>query len=271
MFQEIAPHTFSNAYLPTEPKAGDIVLSFAGNDVLLKDETTFFHVLDLPDTDDLVYLFRVDHTACFLTRKEMPNAYHTPVSSTRGASDVVYAFIIPVGWQLYRWYASHIYCGKCAHPLAHSENERALVCPECGTIIYPTISPAVIVGVLNEKNELLLTKYAHGNRDFYALVAGFQEIGETIEETVHREVYEETGLHVSSLHFYKSQPWPFSSSSLMGFFCKADSHEQIQLLDGELKEAVWVDRSHDLRHTENYSLTAEMMQFYRNGGTDSIF
>ena len=89
-------------------------------------------------------------------------------------------------------------------------------CPACGQMEYPKICPCVIVGVMHE-GKILVSWYKNGFRDHYALIAGFAEIGETIEETVAREVYEETHLHVKNLRYYKSQPWPYSESLLFGF------------------------------------------------------
>lgn len=94
--------------------------------------------------------------------------------------------------------------------------ERMMRCPACGQMEYPKICPCVIVGVMHE-GKILVSWYKNGFRDHYALIAGFAEIGETIEETVAREVYEETHLHVKNLRYYKSQPWPYSESLLFGF------------------------------------------------------
>ena len=82
-------------------------------------------------------------------------------------------------------------------------NRRELACSACGNVVYPRINPAVIVGVRHE-DRLLLTRYARGYRR-PALVAGFAEVGESLEETVRREVMEEVGLHIGRLHYYKSQ------------------------------------------------------------------
>ena len=68
--------------------------------------------------------------------------------------------------------------------------------------------------------------------DRYALIAGFAEIGETIEETVQREVMEETGVKVKNIRYYKSQPWPFSDSLLFGFFCELDGSDEISMDPG---------------------------------------
>lgn len=137
-------------------------------------------------------------------------------------------------------------------------------CPKCGATIYPRISPAVIVGV-TDGDKLLLTKYSDRPVRGYGLIAGFNEIGETIEETVHREVREEVGLRVKNLRFYKSQPWSFSGCLLMGFFCDLDGEEKITLQEDELAEGTWFSRE-DLHHVnENVSLTNEMICLFQEG------
>ena len=114
-------------------------------------------------------------------------------------------------------------------------------------------------------DKILVTKYRTGFEHF-ALVAGFTEIGETIEETVHREVMEEVGLKVKNLRFYKSQPWSFSDTVLMGFFCDLDGElEDIRLVINELKEARFLTRDELPERKCEASMTAEMMQLFKEG------
>ena len=103
-------------------------------------------------------------------------------------------------------------CGCCGKPMIHSQKERMMECPSCGNHEYPVLCPAVIVGITNG-DKIILSKYEGRSFKRYALIAGFAEIGETIEETVHREVMEEVGLKVKNLRYYKSQPWSFSGYS----------------------------------------------------------
>jgi NAD+ diphosphatase len=98
------------------------------------------------------------------------------------------------------------------------------------------------------------------------LVAGFAEIGETIEETVRREVFEETGLRVKDLRFYKSQPWPLSDSLLMGFWCRLDGPDTITMDVSELAVAEWVRRSEIPERDGRVSLTGEMINYFKEHG-----
>jgi NAD+ diphosphatase len=121
----------------------------------------------------------------------------------------------------------------------------------------------VIVGV-TDGDRLLMTKYAGRIYKRYALVAGFAEVGETIEETVSREVLEEVGVRVKNIRYYKSQPWPFSDSLLMGFYCDLDGSDEIVLDETELSEAEWVHRKDIDVEADGISLTNEMIVHFKN-------
>lgn len=178
------------------------------------------------------------------------------------------AFAGVTGYQLASWYESRRFCPRCAHAMVHDERERMMRCPECKLQEYPKISPAVIVAVTSGE-KLLLTRYAGRSYKKYALVAGFAEIGETIEETVAREVMEETGLRVKNLRYYKSQPWSFTGTLLMGFFAELDGPDEIKLDEHELAEAVWCPRE-EVPEDDGVSLTREMMRVFREGAIPPV-
>ena len=140
--------------------------------------------------------------------------------------------------------------------------ERALRC-ECGNVLYPRVVPAVIVGITNG-DKILVTKYRTGFAHF-ALVAGFTEIGETLEETVAREAMEETGLKVKNIRYYKSQPWGIVDDILVGFYCDVDGDDTIKMDEGELKVAEWRSREDIELQPDEYSLTNEMMKMFKDG------
>ncbi|MBQ4416594.1 MAG: NUDIX domain-containing protein, partial [Butyrivibrio sp.] len=97
------------------------------------------------------------------------------------------------------------------------------------------------------------------------LVAGFNEIGETLEETVSREVMEEVGLRVKNIRYYKSQPWAVAGDILAGYFCDVDGDPSIRIDEQELKEAAWVRREDVDGQPDDFSLTNEMMTVFREG------
>ena len=172
-------------------------------------------------------------------------------------------FAVFTAYHLWKWYSANRFCGACGKTTEHSRSERALICPECGNTIYPRINPAVIIGVTNG-NRLLITRYRRGYAH-NALIAGFTEIGETVEETVSREVMEEAGLRVKNIRYYKSQPWGVASDLLMGFFCEVDGDTDIHMDDNELKYAAWLRPEEIELQPNNYSLTNEMMNLFKDG------
>ena len=157
------------------------------------------------------------------------------------------------------WYKSNKFCGVCGGSMHVDDKERALRCDKCNNIVYPRINPAVIVGVTNG-DSILITKYREGYKH-NALIAGFTEIGETLEETVKREVMEEAGIEVTNIRYYKSQPWGMASDILVGFFC--DGEGEIKMDENELKYASWVKREDIVLQPNNLSLTNEMMQMFK--------
>ena len=139
------------------------------------------------------YLFSLDTTAFFMTDDPvMPpqNMQYVPIDTIRNAAmePQEFVFALMTSKHLHDWYRDNRFCGRCGSSTRHSNRERALVCDACKNRIYPRIMPAVIVGVIHE-DAILLTRYRTGY-SHNALIAGFTEIGETVEETVAREVME---------------------------------------------------------------------------------
>lgn len=267
MLQDIQPYQFDNHFQPHEALPEDLVLFFCDGKIFVREDNplTFPSVRDCPNWNSSnPYLFSISGHSFFLSlltcEEEVPlSGSFLSLGQLRMAQPAWLAFAALVGFHLGQWYLDNRFCGKCGSEMEYGTKERVLCCPHCGQLVYPRINPAVIVGV-RDGERLLLTKYASANAyKHYALVAGFTEIGETIEDTVAREVFEETGLHVTNITFYKSQPWPLSSSLLMGFFCDLDGSDQIVLQEDELSVAQWFFRDEVPLRDDNISLTGEMM------------
>jgi NAD+ diphosphatase len=145
-----------------------------------------------------------------------------------------------------------------------SRKERAMVCPSCGQTEYPKISPAIIVAIKN-KDKLLMSRYARGAYRRYALIAGFVEIGETFEDCVRREVMEEVGLKVKNIRYYRSQPWAFSDTEMIGFTADLDGDDTIRLEEDELAEAGWFTREEIPDYSPYISVGHAMMRAFKNG------
>ena len=274
MIHDIEPRIFSNKYDPKKPGLYDLFLAYDSDSVLVKEDK---EKLWYPSFDDFMsfdpslmerakYLFSIDDINYFLVVDKGldENSGWVYANTGRFRTEPKYwrSFAGAIGWQLNRWYDNHRFCSKCGSNLEPSDRERMLHCNNCGFSVYPTISPCVIVAVYNG-SKLLLTKYAGRAYTRYALIAGFAEIGESLEQTVHREVMEEVGLKVKNLSFYKSQPWPFTDTLLAGFYAELDGDDTIVLDENELETAVWMDREDIPSNELRISLTGEMMDNFR--------
>jgi NAD+ diphosphatase len=274
MLQEIAPYIFNNQYRPQSPTAESYGLCYAKKTILVrKNENEVFDLptfqeLEVGNTDiyeNFTYLFSMDNQTFFLPGEiKLPKGFDwEPITETMKAKPQHLAFAAVTGYQLFNWYESRKYCGRCGASLFKEKKTRSLSCPVCGQIEYPKIAPAVLVGVING-NRLLLAEYP--NYDKYALLAGFAEIGETLEETVKREVMEEVGLKVKNIRYYKSQPSSLSDNLMVGFFCEVDETDKINFDAEELSNAVWFEKG-DIPLGDDYvdgSLTYEMMNQFKN-------
>jgi NAD+ diphosphatase len=142
--------------------------------------------------------------------------------------------------QIVEWDRTHQYCGHCATPTTQLPNERAKRCPKCGLVNYPRLSPAMIV-LVSRGDELLLARAPRFPTGMYGLIAGFVEPGESLEETVVREVREEVGIEVKDIRYFGSQPWPFPNSLMIGFTATYASGD-IAIAPQELADAAWFSK-----------------------------
>lgn len=138
------------------------------------------------------------------------------------------------------WLASMRYCSRCASPLADHPAEIARICPECGTLVYPRISPAIIV-LVHRGSRVLLARHVNRNTDVFTCIAGYVEHGESLEEAVAREVFEETALRVENVRYAGSQSWPFPDQYMIAFHAEWESGE-IEVNPAEISQAIWFDR-----------------------------
>ena len=121
------------------------------------------------------------------------------------------------GKPILEWLALRKYCSACGTPLVDHEQEEARSCPNCGTLFFPKISPAVIVMIKREDGKILLAYNRKFRHKCYSLIAGFVEAGESAEDAVRREVKEEVGLEIKNIRYKYSQSWPFPDSLMLGF------------------------------------------------------
>ncbi len=278
MIQDIYPHKLYNQYdLNALPNDSDYVLNIFDGKILVyldafNEKKLMFPKVECFTKDkEYRYLFSVDDKKFFLLLGELSEdgipkglgyvADRNIRTEGMGPDENVFAAI--TGKHLADWYRDSKFCGRCGTKMIHSDKERAMECKACGNRVYPRIMPAVIVGVKNG-DRLLITRYRTGFAH-NALIAGFTEIGETVEETVQREVMEEAGIRVKNITYYKSQPWGSANDILLGYYCEVDGDDKITMDSEELKYAQWVKREEIVLQPGSFSLTNEMMKMFKEG------
>jgi len=276
MIQDIIPHQFANEYKPQAPDANSYILSYQGKTILMsrtsQGEIKFPTFGELEASNEQIYesytyLFSVDNDRYYLLDdlNYQDSSYQMEnIESLRADLPLHLAFAGVTGGQLYRWYRDHQFCGRCGKVMHRDDKERMLYCEECKNMVYPRIMPAVIVGVI-DGNRLLMSKYANRAYSKYALLAGFVEIGEALDKTIRREIMEEVGLKIKNIRYYKSQPWGFSDTLLMGFFVDLDGDDKVTLDKDELALAKWFEREEIPVKEHNLSLTNEMIMQFKRG------
>ncbi|KAA1423068.1 NAD(+) diphosphatase [Mumia zhuanghuii] len=207
---------------------------------------------DVPDGDRL-YLGTVDgteHAAVLVDRVPDPAralrvAAHDLV--TTQARLAVHAVGVA------QWHRTHPRCSRCGNPTAVAEGGHVRRCPECGAVHFPRTDPAVIMLITDDEDRALLGRRPDWPEDRFSTLAGFVEPGESLEDAVRRETWEETAIEVGEVSYAASQPWPFPSSLMLGFFGKARTTDVV--VDGtETADARWFSREDVRRMTASGEL-----------------
>lgn len=139
--------------------------------------------------------------------------------------------------QVAEWARSHRFCGVCATPMHQSNKELCFHCSTCGFSAYPRISPAMMI-LIKKGKSILLAKHTHYATQRYSALAGFVEAGESLEETIHREVQEEVGLQVDKIRYFGSQSWPFPHSLMVAYTAEYKAGELSRQKD-EIEDVRW--------------------------------
>lgn len=277
MIQDIQPHRYSHEYRHDAPREEDFVLVFKGREVLAhlsaSNEISYPQVKDIASdtSEDLIRLFTVDNQTYYLWYATEPPAAcgrftWVSVAAFRDADPMWECFAGITGLHLWGWYNSNRYCGRCGHVMRPFEPERAMECPSCGFLSFPRISPAVIIGLTDGADRIVMSRYAGRDYKDVALLAGFIEIGETPEDAVRREVMEEVGLEVKNIRYAGSQPWGMDGDLLLGYYADVAGAAEIRSIDtDELAVARWVDRGEISPVPNTRTLTFDMIERFRCG------
>ncbi|MBN1143297.1 MAG: NAD(+) diphosphatase [Bacteroidales bacterium] len=273
MIQDINPHVFKNSFIQADSCDEDFVFQFRGGDLLLKQQgeeyTIPFRKEAVQKCEQGIFLFSLDNTNCFLVQDfvvpDDSGYVYRGVNLFRVLQPREVAWASIVAHQLLNWYELNRFCGKCGAGMKLKQDERALYCETCGNTIYPKISPAIIVAVVC-KNKILLAKGINFRGGFYSLVAGYADVGESLEAAVVREVKEETGLDVWNIRYYKSSPWPVSGTLMIGFVAEADDRQPIVIDPKEISDAGWFSRDNLPTYPPaDISIAGEMIELFRMG------
>ncbi len=166
--------------------------------------------------------------------------------------------------QLVRWSRHHSYCGKCGQKTTDKKDERAKLCAACGLVNYPRVSPAIIVAVI-KADKILLARSGRFPGGFFSVLAGFVEPGETLEECVKREVFEETGIEVKSIRYFGSQPWPFPDSLMVAFTAEYAAGD-IRIDGREIVEAAWYSKGNLPDIPPGVSIARQLIDWFADTG-----
>lgn len=159
--------------------------------------------------------------------------------------------------EILNWNRNHRFCGRCGAETENKKDEMAKICPKCGNIMYPVICPAIIVAII-KGDKILLAHNSNFKDNRYSLIAGFVEAGENLKSAVKREVFEEVGIKIKNIRYYKSSPWPFPNSLMIGFFAEYDSGE-IKVDGSEIVDAGWFTKDTLPNLPKKYSLARKII------------
>jgi NAD+ diphosphatase len=242
--------TFLSAVEPPADSEGPAFwFAFRGRDVLVLEDDSALAVPRVLDLADLGlepvrrhYLGSLGGVHCFSAELDAeldPPAgasFRSLRSLYGGLADELYA-IAGRAAQIVEWDRTHQFCGRCGSPTEAVAGERARRCPACSLLSFPRLSPAIIV--LIERGKEFLLGRSHGwAPGTYSALAGFVEPGESLEDTVRREIHEEVGLQIRDIRYFGSQPWPYPHSLMIGFRAHHAAGE-VQVDERELEDARW--------------------------------
>ncbi len=275
MIQDIFPHQFSNDFLANRSvQDDDIIINFKDNSFLLKEngeEFEFPRKKDVPEINDKTestFLFVLNHKPCYLIWDDLnislPGFIYKEMDFFRYTTQQEIAWASIVSFQLKNWYSENKYCGKCGSKTKQKTDERALICTNCNSVIYPKISPAVIAAIVCG-DKILLARGATWPNDWYSCIAGYVDVGESLEDALKREAKEEVGIDIKNIRYYKSQPWPLSGSMMIGFIAEADDTQPIILEEKEIADAKWFNKSELPGHPSKISIAGEMIDKFVKG------
>ena len=200
-------------------------------------------IFSIPDLNNTAQIFAVS----ILPGTELPMDWKVmPVRQTFAAANPQTVSRILRACHIAQWRQDSCFCGRCGAKNDDIQNEAQRHCPKCGKNEFPRICPAIIVIITDNKDRILLAHNKRFKTGVYSHISGFNEAGETLEETVRREIREEVNIEVCDVEYIKSQAWPFPNSLMLGFKAHYSCGELNP--DGdEIEDAKWFTKD-DLKN-----------------------
>lgn len=236
------------------------------------DETVVPKARDLEEIGlkpvDPIYLGRLNQTHCYSV--ELPATASWPESANfvdlrrlHGIMNPYFLKAAVTAIQVLGWDQTFQYCGRCGTRTENKANERAKICPSCGLINFPRLSPAIMAAV-TKGDQILLANGRGFPESFFSVLAGFVEPGETLEECIAREVREEVGIEIQNIHYFGSQPWPFPNSLMIAFTAEYKSGD-INIDGKEINSADWFSAENlPFRPDSRISISGRLIDWFEN-------
>ena len=241
---------FTSSFSTKEiPKENDLIVSINESKKILfnKKEGSFVHNnLNNQLKDEVFKIFKFENNSVFLSGTLTNITKDQAYLSKRELYPYLNEeslMIISRAFQLFDWIYKQNYCSRTGNKLSQVRDDLSKFCDSCPREYYPKMSPCILV-VLTHENEILLVRHNNEIRTLYTAIAGFADLGESLEECVEREVFEEVGLKIKNINYVGSQSWPFPNQLMMAFQAEAISKD-VQIDEKEILEASWF-RPNDL-------------------------
>lgn len=265
LFADHCPQFKVSHYPFLAPKKDDFLFCYKDNEIGLLSENRVPLISDLIQDLSKVKLFcfgSIDNHNCFLWNDNVAESKLNFAVVKWICSSLSQKFqqAVVLGNYIDHWRKINSYCGKCGSAMQDGLKERARVCPNCKHTIYPRISPCVMV-LITHGEKILLARSPHFRPGMFSVLAGFVDIGETVEQAIVREVKEEVGIEVNNFEYVCSQPWLFPDSLLLGFTAKYVAGE-IAIDKTEIECADWFDKNNLPELPYQMSLSRYLIERY---------
>jgi len=264
------------AYLPPDTSQENAwALVFIDKKLLMKKVGDKIQIPEVTDLESIMtndkcmdYIGKYDGRDCYCKRLYELTALPENLvlvelkEITNGSGDSGLFLLAGTANHILHWNSMNQYCGSCGHKTVDKKEERAKICPNCGNIIYPRISPATITAIFRG-DQILLAHNRNFKKDMYSLIAGFVEPGENLEQCVEREIGEEVGIKVKNIQYFSSQPWSFPDSLMMAFTAEYESGE-IRVDNSEITDAAWYKAGSLPEIPSTDSIAGKIIRWYQD-------